>query len=132
MTPTHTRAMQERPRLAHVAPYPPSLTETFIRAHRDQLPADVQFIQGWRPMVGGRPVLSWPEIAVYKARRMLLREPLAREVTAAYCRAFARHRAAAVLAEYGETATTTVDACQALDIPLIAHFHGYDASGQSV
>jgi colanic acid/amylovoran biosynthesis glycosyltransferase len=132
MTSTTPHAVQARARIALVAPYPPSLTETFILAHRDQLPADVLFIQGWRPMVDDRPVLSWPEIAMYKARRILLREPLARERTAAYTRAFARHAAGAVLAEYGQTAAATVDACRTLGIPLIAHFHGYDASVQSV
>jgi glycosyltransferase involved in cell wall biosynthesis len=110
----------------------PSITETFIRAHRDQLPADVLFLHGWRPRRGDRTVLSWPTIALYKARRIVLREPLARERTAAYRKAFADHRARAVLAEYGQTAAATVDACNDLRIPLIAHFHGYDASVQSV
>lgn len=127
-----TYVKQADPRIALVAPYVPSLTETFIRAHRDLLPADVLFIQGWRPMVDDRPVLTWPEIALYKARRILLREPLSREQTAAYTRAFSAHRAVAVLAEYGQTAASTVDACRELRIPLIAHFHGYDASVKSV
>ena len=124
--------MTARPRVAHVAPYPPSTTETFIRAHRDRMPADVLFIHGWRPMVNDRPVLSWPAIAAFKARRMLLKEPLSRERTAAYIKAFTAHRSQAVLAEYGQTAASTVDACQARGIPLIAHFHGYDASVRSV
>jgi colanic acid/amylovoran biosynthesis glycosyltransferase len=132
VTPGHSRAKQERPRIALVAPYQPVLTETFIVAHRERLPADVLFVHGWRPMIDDRPILSRAEIALYKARRILLREPLARERTAAYTRAFARHDADAVLAEYGQTAAATVDACQALGIPLIAHFHGYDASVQSV
>lgn len=130
--PSATHAGVERPRIALVAPYLPSITETFIRAHRDQLPADVLFLHGWRPMLGERTVLSWPTIALYKVRRSVLREPLALERTAAYRKAFVAHRARAVLAEYGQTAAATVDACRGLGIPLIAHFHGYDASIQSV
>jgi len=33
----------------------------------------------------------------------------------------------AVLAEYGPTGAAVMDACRIADIPLIVHFHGYDA-----
>jgi glycosyltransferase involved in cell wall biosynthesis len=53
---------------------------------------------------------------------------LERETTAAYIKAFRRHRARAVLAEYGTTGVLVMDACRRLSIPLVVHFHGYDAS----
>src|SRR5207237_305056 len=46
--------------------------------------------------------------------------------------AFRRHRVEAVLAEYGTTAVHVLPACRRLRIPLVAHFHGYDASMRSV
>jgi len=69
---------------------------------------------------------------LFKAGRFLLGQPLQKEVTAAYVTAFRRHRAQAVLAEYGDTGTLSMDACKLLGIPLIVHFHGYDASVHSV
>jgi colanic acid/amylovoran biosynthesis glycosyltransferase len=115
-------------RLCIVTPYESTLTETFIRAHVERLPADVMLVEGWRPKVCGRTVLSRPRIALYKAARMLLGEGGAREMTAAYVRAFRRHRAEAVLVEYGDTAVHVFEACRRARLPLVAHFHGYDAS----
>jgi colanic acid/amylovoran biosynthesis glycosyltransferase len=115
-------------RLCVVTPYEPTPTETFIRAHVERLPANVMLVHGWRPRVGGRTVLSWPRIALHKAGRVLTGAGLQREVTDAYVRAFRRHRAEAALAEYGDTAVWVVDACRRAGVPLVVHFHGYDAS----
>jgi glycosyltransferase involved in cell wall biosynthesis len=46
--------------------------------------------------------------------------------------AFRRSRPDVVLAEYGTTGVSTMDACLQMDIPLVVHFHGYDASVHSV
>ena len=42
-----------------------------------------------------------------------------------------RHRPAAVLAEYGPTGCLLWRMCQACDVPLFVHFHGFDASYHS-
>lgn len=118
--------------VAVVTPYEPALSETFIRAHLERLPAKTVLVAGSPPTVGSRPVLSIPERAAYKMRRALLHEGLARETTAAYVRAFRRHRVEAVLAEYGTTGVMVMEACRRLGLPLIVHFHGYDASVHSV
>lgn len=118
--------------VAVVTPYEPALSETFIRAHLERLPAKTVLIAGRPPAIESRPVLSMPERAAYKMRRALLREGLGRETTAAYVRAFRRHGVAAVLAEYGTTGVLVMDACRQLGLPLIVHFHGYDASVRSV
>jgi glycosyltransferase involved in cell wall biosynthesis len=57
---------------------------------------------------------------------------LEHETTAAYVKAFGDFGADAVLAEYGTTGAQTVAACRRLGIPLIVHFHGFDASVRSV
>jgi glycosyltransferase involved in cell wall biosynthesis len=54
------------------------------------------------------------------------------EPTAAYVRAFRRNRVGAVLAEYGTTGVLVMDASRQLGLPLIVHFHGYDASVRSL
>ncbi len=113
-------------------PYVPSLTESFIKAHVEQLPANVVLVQGWRPSIGDRPVLSLPVRTYYKTWRMLTRTGLERETAAAYLKVFRERRIEAVMAEYGETGVLVMDAVERAGIPLIVHFHGYDASVKSV
>jgi glycosyltransferase involved in cell wall biosynthesis len=115
-----------------VTPYLAPASETFIRAHVEELPGRTVLIHGWRPSVGVHPVLSLPTRIAHKAWRVATGEGLQRETTAAYVRAFRRHHLDAVLAEYGTTGVLVVDACQAVGIPLVVYFHGFDASVRSV
>lgn len=115
-----------------VTPYLPSVSETFIRAHAEGLPARVVLVHGWRPMIGAEPVLSWPRRAFYKTWRLVAGGRLERETTAAYIKAFRREDVRAVLAEYGPTGVLVMEACRKLGIPLVVHFHGYDASERAV
>lgn len=115
-----------------VTAYIPSVTETFIRAHIEQLPANVTLVHGWRPSIGNRPVLSMPQLVYYKARRMLFRDGLHQEKTAAYLKVFRERQIDAALAEYGEMGVHVMDAAKRAGVPLIVHFHGYDASVTSV
>ncbi len=119
-------------RICVVTPYPPAPWETFIRGHVTDLPTSALLVHGWRPTVGDRPVLSLPSRVQHKARRMLFRTGLEREVTAAYLKVFRAHRADAVLAEYGATGVVVGPACRRLGIPLVVHFHGFDASVRSL
>lgn len=125
---TNPSARRGATRLCVVAPYEPTLTETFIRAHVERLPADVMLVHGWPPRVGRRAVLSWPHLALHKAARKLTGGAPGRGATAAYVKAFRRHRAEVALVEYGDTAVHVVDACLRARVPLVVHFHGYDAS----
>jgi glycosyltransferase involved in cell wall biosynthesis len=128
-----TRRIEARSRcISVVTPYLPAMSETFIRGHIEGLPAKVVLIYGWPPSVDGRPVLSAPRRAFHKLWRIASGEDLDRVTTAAYVKAFRRHRVAAVLAEYGTTGVIVFAACRQLGIPLIVHFHGYDASVHSV
>src|SRR6266851_349366 len=120
------------PRICVVTPYPPSASDTFIRGHIEGLPAKVVLVHGWRPTVGSRTVMPLAHRVAHKTWRMLTGSGLERETTAAYTRAFKRFGAVAVLAEYGTTGVQTMEACRRLRMPLIVHFHGYDASEYSV
>lgn len=120
------------PRVCVVTPYPPAPSETFIRGHLEGLPARTLLVHGWRPTIGERPVLSFPVRVAHKLLRMFSNTTLERETTAAYIKAFRNFRADAVLAEYGTTGAQTVAACRRLGLPLIVHFHGFDASVRSV
>jgi glycosyltransferase involved in cell wall biosynthesis len=115
-----------------VLPYQPSLTETFIRGHLQDLPAKTVQIHGWRPSIGDRTILPWWRLVAYKLRRSLTGKGLESETTAAYLKAFRTHAVEAVLAEYGEMGVLVREACRLAGVPLIVHFHGYDASVHSV
>ena len=115
-----------------VAPYLPVVSETFIRGHAERLPAKVVLVHSWPPSIGDRPVLRWPTRMVYKVRRRLLGAGTRNETKAAYVAAFRRARARAVVAEYGTTGVATMEAARELSLPLIVHFHGYDASVHDV
>jgi len=110
-------------------------SETFLRAHAERLPADVTVVHtngGVLPMIGDRTVLSqsFGSRAFRKTQRLIARRDWEWEITNGYLQAF--RGADAVLAEYGPTAVAVADACELAGIPLIAHFHGYDASKHDV
>jgi glycosyltransferase involved in cell wall biosynthesis len=117
------------PRICIVQPNPCSPTETFLRAHADHLPGCVAVIAG-SPAIGGRPLM--PTGIGARAWRKLVRLALGRswydELTAAYLTVFRHHRPDAVLAEYGGMGVMLMDACRRAGLPLIAHFHGFDAT----
>src|SRR5688572_5097653 len=115
-----------------VAPYLPSVSETFIRGHVERLPSKTILIHGWPASIETRPVLSTMARFGFKVRRKLLGQRVDKETTAAYLAAFRRARPDAVLAEYGTTGVSVMVACRQLGIPLIVHFHGYDASVRAV
>jgi colanic acid/amylovoran biosynthesis glycosyltransferase len=125
-------ARDTRKSLCIVLQNSPTLTETFIRSHLERLPARVVAVHGWRPSIGDRPVLSLPQLAFHKTLRTVARTGLESERTAAYLKVFRQYGVDAVLAEYGNTAVNVAEACRQSGVPLIAHFHGYDASMHSV
>jgi colanic acid/amylovoran biosynthesis glycosyltransferase len=116
------------PRLCIVCPNPPAPSETFIQGHIDGLSTRLVVVRSGGPAVDGKPVLSLPEIALYRLARRWTGSGDTREVTAGYVRVLRAHRIQVVLAEYGDTACSVLDACLRLRLPLVAHFHGYDAS----
>lgn len=77
-------------------------SETFIRAHIKRLPARVHVASGVDALLRGHKTKKIFEFLKDK-------------------------KIEAVLAEYGNTGVALMDICEELDIPLIVHFHGYDA-----
>lgn len=121
-----------RASLCVATPYEPALSETFIRGHVERLPARVTLLYGWPLAHAGRPVLSKPRRAAHKLMRALRRDGVGRELTDAYAAAFRRAGADAVLAEYGTVGVLVKDACRRAGVPLVVHFHGFDASVRDV
>jgi glycosyltransferase involved in cell wall biosynthesis len=119
----------ESPRICIVQPNPCSPSETFLRAHAEYLPGDVRVVAG-PPSVDGRPIM--PTGLLGRAWRKAVRLASGRtwydDLTDAYLEVFRRHGTEAVLAEYGPTGVLLLDACRRAGIPLVVHFHGYDAT----
>jgi glycosyltransferase involved in cell wall biosynthesis len=107
-------------------PSNPVVSETFIQAHIERLPCMVVPAAGWPARIGGRAVLSWPERALHKAWRMISKSDTD-SATRAYLKLFRRYRPSAVLAEYGTMGVQAMRACREADVPLVVHFHGFDA-----
>ena len=121
--------------LCIVQPNRDVVSETFLRAHADRLPARVTVVDGNPARIDGRPVLSEGRFASdwRRVRRRIVGERFwTNEVDRAYAVAFRRSGARAVLAQYGPTGVLVLEACRRVGLPLIVHFHGYDASHEAV
>lgn len=112
-------------------------SETFIKAHKDLLPFNSRYYFGsslpnrletgasFSSLTSGIAVkilfiiqkiffrkFSFPEFALYRSLK--------------------KNKISVVLAEYGNTGAAVVEICRKLKLPLLVHFHGYDASVESV
>lgn len=130
-------------RVCIVTPAEPGVSETFIRAHLDGLPHEVVHLHGHaldyacagRMLRDRHPDLGeciavrllnlLPRFMEFRLRARWFAAPGALEVAARFLR---EENIDVVLAEYGPTAALISPACQVAGIPLVAHFHGFDAS----
>jgi len=107
--------------------------ETFVRAHIERLPAKVRVLYGKgfpTHRDDGRLLLP-PGPLLRRIQRFLLRKAFRISIgdfeEEALVRFLRDNRIAAVLAEYGTTGVHYVSACREAGVPLIVHFHGFDA-----
>jgi glycosyltransferase involved in cell wall biosynthesis len=113
-----------------VQPNPSSFSETFLRAHATLLPARVVVIHSLPPEIDGRAAspASLPRRVCRLGWRYLTGQVGEKAVTADYLRLFREAAPDVVMAEYGPTGVWVMDACRRARLPLVVHFHGYDAS----
>lgn len=113
-------------------------TETFLRAHAEHLPGVVGVIFGRLPRLQDQPFLPAGAAACGWSLLELLRgrTPGRHGESWVQCNTYSRllKRLApdVVLAQFGPTAVRLVPPCRRLNIPLVAHFHGFDASADDV
>jgi colanic acid/amylovoran biosynthesis glycosyltransferase len=124
-------------RICIVQPSLDSTTETFIRAHADHLPGEITVVHHngtLIPHVGKSAVLSQSLAcrAWRKAWRIVRGQSWPYEVVEGYQAALRRYRPQVVLAQYGQTGVAVLDACRRSGVPLVVHFHGFDASSNRV
>lgn len=149
MTRTATGAKEREGRLRTTvaAPQQDKYSETFIRAQVRRLPGEVEFLYGgFLPTASASgPPPTYP--AVRAAARALA--PLVRRSVEDTCGSLirripglspeaglVRHLRTSgtdvVLAQYGPTGVVLTEVCRAADVPLVVHFHGYDAYREDV
>jgi colanic acid/amylovoran biosynthesis glycosyltransferase len=115
--------------------------QPFARAHAELLPCHVSVLHGdwYRPrwlddqlLRSTKPLPEAARLAHRAVARVRGRDPERDEITSDYTRAFRRARCDAVLVEFGHIAVQAMDSCRALGLPMIVHFHGFDAHSGSI
>lgn len=112
--------------IAILSPNKNAYSETFIQAHKNNLKGSVFFYyDGQIPskLEGfGSIIVKYGSL---KKRLSLIENGVKLHSLG---KSFKKNRVDVVLAQYGTTGSAVADLCKKLNIPLVTHFHGYDAS----
>lgn len=111
--------------LAIFSPNHNAYSETFIQAHR-KLPYQIKFyFNGWLPSsLEGKSMMQLPW--KLRIKKKLLKGFLPNEKKLMF--SLIHEKVDGVLAEYGQSAVHTLKVIKHLNLPLVVHFHGFDAS----
>ncbi len=120
--------------LAILSPYENAYSETFIHAHK-QLPFNIFFYCNGKNYVptqlsGTKKLVRISHKVYFKLKSVLNRKSTRAEYALRYL--LKKNKIDCVLAEYGVTAAASLKVIQSLRLPLIVHFHGFDASKKDV
>lgn len=114
-------------------------SETFLRAHKEALSHDVRSvaINAWdKPVLREDERWLFPLTSIGRNLRTISREPFRKLFNALFQRSLEgylrKERFDCVLAEYGPVGSVVAKACAKSRIPLIVHFHGFDAHRTAV
>ncbi|OXA81458.1 Glycosyltransferase involved in cell wall bisynthesis [Flavobacterium aquidurense] len=120
----------QKNRIAIVSPSQNVYSETFIQEQKKGLRGEIFFYYGGQvpQFLEGFGKL-WNRTIVWsiKIKRKLGFKTLSVSETA-FMNSLRKNRIQVVLAQYGTTGDKIVNVCKKINIPLITHFHGYDAS----
>jgi len=111
---------------------PPAYSETFIKAHLENIPADSLFFYGrWFPKFNQNNHCILPNHISDKIQRQIIKKIFKEQSTQrdreTFKQILIQQKIDVVLAEYGMTGAAILPVCQKNNIPLVVHFHGYDA-----
>jgi glycosyltransferase involved in cell wall biosynthesis len=120
--------------LAILSPYENAYSETFIQAHR-RLPFNILFYcnaHNYVPseLAGTSRIIRRINKVYFKLKSILFTKLSPSEHSLKYL--LKKKKIDCVLAEYGVTAAASLKVIQSLKLPLIVHFHGFDASDKNV
>ena len=118
--------------IAILSPLKEAPSETFIHAHRTLIDGSIFYYYGGSipAFYENTPLIqNYADFLLLKAKDKFSKFQ-AKEI--ALCRSFKKNKIDVVLAEFGTTGAHVYPVCKELNIPLIVHFHGFDASTKSV
>lgn len=113
-----------------VAPGKNVYSETFIQNHIQYLPADIHLLHG-----DYLPYLDVNNQSLMRPRKwsdFFLRSTNEKRLMDGIKNYLRLHKIEAVLAEFGPTGARMYPICEALNIPLIVHFHGFGIHNKNV
>lgn len=117
------------PNVAIVSPSRNLASETFVRAHVDGLHGNIfHYFNGHLPKeLHGYGLLVKHDLLTRVSRKISAKSEFSIDESAVVD-SFRKNKIEVVLAEYGPTGAQLTKICASLGIPLVVHFHGYDAS----
>lgn len=135
--------MKTQKNILIVSPSKIGLTETFIKSHIERLDGNVIYLYGYaldfkttddqdlreyyfqKPSISDRLMSLLPHFIFFRINKKRIKK-YTRE--ALIQRFIVDQNIDVVLAEYGTSGSFIAPICKELNIPLIVHFHGFDAS----
>lgn len=119
-------------KLAIVSPNKYKYSETFIHGHVRELPFQKFLLHGGYLPTAVSDSLEGPDQSLAYAP-WWQRKPSEEDALKTGLRRFLmREKIGILLAEYGPTGVAVMETCRDLDLPLVVHFHGYDAYRQDI
>jgi glycosyltransferase involved in cell wall biosynthesis len=116
--------------LAIISPSQNAYSETFIQAHKNLIDANISYYYGASipTHLEGKGVIN--PILKKGINKLIGKQKNDADWDAkkALKNSFKKEKIAVVLAEYGTVGARILPVCKELNLPLIVHFHGYDAS----
>jgi len=145
------KSLQKQKNVCLIHPSKHAYSETFIHKHIEHLPASMTVLYGQNMLEGGLmiadPIEGDKQVVPAYLRGVtrllpkgyssfngdrIYRKELD-SISSLALRRFLRFRKVnAVLAEYGTTGVAVMESCLKVGVPLIVHFHGFDAHSDRV
>src|SRR5690606_27739172 len=109
-------------------------SETFIQAHKNFLRGNIFYYYGRRSikLEGVSPMATSTERRFLNLQKKLFKKPSNFIEETILLKSFKKNKIQVVLAEYGTHAHFILPYVKKSNLPLVVHFHGYDASIKSV
>lgn len=118
-------------KIALITPNENTYSETFVNAHKNLMTGSVHYLYGgFYPVFcekHGRLKNAWDILKIVANKVLESFDVKYRFKENSLKKYLKKNKINMVLAEYGPTAGEIVDICEGLKIPLITHFHGFDA-----
>jgi glycosyltransferase involved in cell wall biosynthesis len=117
--------------IALLSPNQNAYSETFIQAHKNLLKGNVFFYNGSidrTSLEGYGSLTQTGKTSFFKLKRALFKKTYTWYFERIIIESFKENKIDVVLAEYGTTAQSYLSIIKQLNLPLVVHFHGYDAS----